>query len=309
MHFFNTYQRSRKNTFAYGIVVCIGFLLLLIGSVLPLVFIKTVLPLQVEDSAAMNYAELSQYISKNAVFLSQLLPFSLALVGTFFVAKKLLNQGVHTLLTSRKDFDFKRFLFAAGAFTFFILLFFAMDSFRAEDRYVWSFSPGPFFVLVLISVLLLPGQILFEELIFRSLLIHGMMKIVPRPIVALLFSACIFALLHLGNPEFDIYGNGLLLYFIAFALFMGVITYFDNGLELSAGIHFANNLFNTILVSSSWQVFTTDALFIDTEKPSLDIQLFLPMLVTLPLLFFIFKKKYDWKLPVKSLFQKMDKSC
>jgi hypothetical protein len=68
----------------------------------------------------------------------------------------------------------------------------------------------------------------------------------------------------------------------------------DDGLELSMGYHAINNLFAAIVVSNEWQVFQTDALFIDHAKPSFGWDAILTISCLQPLLLIYFAKKYRW---------------
>ena len=46
-----------------------------------------------------------------------------------------------------------------------------------------------------------------------------------------------------------------------FALFMGIVTLLDEGLELAMGIHFANNMMASIMVCSDHSVIKTYSIF------------------------------------------------
>ncbi|MDC1186818.1 hypothetical protein N8079_03230 [Crocinitomicaceae bacterium] len=75
----------------------------------------------------------------------------------------------------------------------------------------------------------------------------------------------------------------------------------DNGLELTIGYHFANNIFAAIVLTTNWQAFQTDALFMDTTPPVLGWEIFLSLFLFQPLFFFYFNKKYKWGVSFKSL--------
>jgi membrane protease YdiL (CAAX protease family) len=98
-----------------------------------------------------------------------------------------------------------------------------------------------------------------------------------------------------GNPEIEVIGYHIILYYIAVGIFLGFISYFDNGIELSIGYHAANNLFAALMITTNWQVFQTDALFIDNSTPQVGWETIIGILVILPFLFFLFKYKYQWK--------------
>jgi membrane protease YdiL (CAAX protease family) len=104
-----------------------------------------------------------------------------------------------------------------------------------------------------------------------------------------------FGMVHIGNPEIEVIGYHIILYYIAVGIFLGFISYFDNGIELSIGYHAANNLFAALMITTNWQVFQTDALFIDNTPPQVGWDTIIGILVILPFLFLLFKYKYQWK--------------
>jgi hypothetical protein len=65
-------------------------------------------------------------------------------------------------------------------------------------------------------------------------------------------------------------------------------------MELAIGYHAANNLFAALMITTDWQVFQTDAVFIDTTPPQVGWETIIGILVILPLLFFLFKQKFNW---------------
>jgi hypothetical protein len=48
------------------------------------------------------------------------------------------------------------------------------------------------------------------------------------------------------------------------------------------------------MITTNWQVFQTDAVFIDNTPPQIGWDTIVGILVILPLLFFLFKRKYKW---------------
>jgi membrane protease YdiL (CAAX protease family) len=104
-----------------------------------------------------------------------------------------------------------------------------------------------------------------------------------------------FGAIHIGNPEIQAIGSHILIYYIAVGIFLGLITLFDNGMELAMGYHAANNIFAALVVTNDWQAFQTDALFLDKSQPGFAWDILLGILVVLPLIFFVFYKNYNWQ--------------
>ena len=116
---------------------------------------------------------------------------------------------------------------------------------------------------------MIPIQTTIEELLFRGYLLQGLKNKLGSNKHAVILAGIVFGLIHYGNPEIEAIGNHVLLYYVASGVFLGCLALFDNGLELSIGYHAANNIFTALVVSNNWQVFQTDALFIDHAPPEL----------------------------------------
>ena len=110
----------------------------------------------------------------------------------------------------------------------------------------------------------------------------------------LVVTSICFGLLHGMNPEVKTLGYGVMVFYIGTGLFFGIVTLLDEGIELSIGLHAANNIVAAVLVTTNWAVFRTDALYIDTSEPSLGWNTFVPVFVLYPLVLLILAKKYRW---------------
>jgi membrane protease YdiL (CAAX protease family) len=148
--------------------------------------------------------------------------------------------------------------------------------------------------LFLIALLLIPIQTTCEEMLFRGYTMQGFKLRTKNNLIAILVSGIMFGMVHIGNPEIEVIGYHIIFYYIAVGIFLGLISFFDNGMELSIGYHAANNLFAALLITTNWQVFQTDAVFIDNTPPQIGWETTVGILVILPLLFFLFKRKYKW---------------
>jgi hypothetical protein len=85
----------------------------------------------------------------------------------------------------------------------------------------------------------------------------------------------------------------MLPYYALFGFFLGLLTLLDEGLELALGIHCANNLFSSLLITSPNGVLKTDAIFVvDTENPAAELLVWLGMAAVS---FTIFWLIYRWK--------------
>ncbi|HIP47913.1 MAG TPA: CPBP family intramembrane metalloprotease [Lutibacter sp.] len=234
-------------------------------------------------------------INANLYLFSMIMMFAIGLFFIFLGIKSIHKRSITSLLTSRKELDWKRVFFAFGIWFAISMLVLSVDYFSAPENYEWNFNLVPFLILVAISFFLLPLQTSFEEVLFRGYLMQSIGILVKNKWIPLLITSIGFGLLHSFNPEVEKLGNLIMVYYIGTGFLFGITTLMDEGLELSLGLHAANNIVAAVFVTTNWTVFQTDALFIDTSEPSLGMETFVPVFVIYPILLFIFSKKYAWK--------------
>jgi membrane protease YdiL (CAAX protease family) len=121
----------------------------------------------------------------------------------------------------------------------------------------------------------------------------------------MIFSGVIFGLMHFSNPEVNVLGFEIITYYILTGIFTNLMAVMDEGLELGIGFHAANNIFGCLIITNNWQVFQTDALWMDMSKPAIGLDLYITLFVFFPLMLFIFSKKYKWKTLKESLLTKV----
>ena len=104
----------------------------------------------------------------------------------------------------------------------------------------------------------------FEEVLFRGYLMQGSALLFRYRWAALLVTSLLFGLMHSANPEIDTFGFWTAMpQYVLMGLIMGFVAIKDDGIELAAGMHFANNLMSSLLVTSNGMVFDTAAVFRD----------------------------------------------
>lgn len=230
----------------------------------------------------------------NNLFLTIVLfPFIVVLLTLFVCIKIIHKRNVLTLFTVRESFDWKRFFFSFSVWGS-VMAIFLVISFLAGYPIEWNFDTSTFFILLFISIFILPLQTTCEEVLFRGYLFQGFGSIFKRGIFSVAITGVLFGLMHGANPEVEKIGVILLVYYIVNGLFLGVVALMDDGLELTMGYHAINNIFAALIVTNNWQAFHTDALFIDKSPPSFGIENIITLIVIQPLLLVLFAKKYKW---------------
>jgi membrane protease YdiL (CAAX protease family) len=148
--------------------------------------------------------------------------------------------------------------------------------------------------LLLISVLFIPFQAAFEEILFRGYLMQGFALVLRNRWFPLIMTSVLFALRHIMNPEVREFGFlAMMPQYLLFGLIFGTITILDDGIEAALGAHAANNAFLCILVTNKASALQTSALYEQLKiNPWID---FLTMLIMGILVIFILKIIFKWK--------------
>ncbi|MGG6230647.1 CPBP family glutamic-type intramembrane protease [Tenacibaculum sp. SDUM215027] len=245
--------------------------------------------------------------NKNIFLLENLIPFAVLMVLLLIFVKFLHQRSITSLITSRKRVDWSRFFY--GFITWFLVtvFFLFIGYLLTPEDFVWNFKPVPFFILLMICIILIPIQTSLEELLFRGYLMQGLGVLSKTRWLPLIITSVLFGLMHILNPEVSKLGYGIMGFYIGTGFLFGIITLLDEGTELALGIHASNNFAAAVLVASNWAVFQTDALFIDYSEPNLVFQMIIPVFLIYPLYIIILQKKYRWRNWKEKLFGNIEK--
>ena len=247
-------------------------------------------PVSVEDSMAQMIASLGS----NLVLIILLVPLAVGLFVVLGWTKLVHSQSITSLTTSRKRIDWKRVFFAFGVWGLITIVLTFIGIYLSPEDYLFNFKLIPFLSLALIGIILIPLQTSFEEYLFRGYIMQGLGIATKNRWVPLVVTSVLFGLMHLGNPEVEKLGYGIMIYYIGTGFFLGIITLMDEGLELALGFHAANNLIGALLLTADWTAFQTDSLYRDVSDPILGWDVLVPVFIVFPILLLIFSKKYGW---------------
>src|SRR5690606_10111804 len=130
--------------------------------------------------------------SKNVNLVLMLSQFGFLLAILFALFYFLHQRSIVTLTTARPKVDFKRFFFAFFVVLFVQIALFAVSYSIDSSNIEWNFDASKFIPLLIISLLLFPIQIGFEEYFFRGYLMQQIgiafkSKWVPLIITSVLF--------------------------------------------------------------------------------------------------------------------------
>ncbi|MFN5416797.1 MAG: type II CAAX prenyl endopeptidase Rce1 family protein [Flavobacteriia bacterium] len=292
-HSFFGQRKSLRSEFIHSLLTLLicALVLILSANIAPIYYsTKT-------GNTSFTLDELSLFFGKNLFFLSQLIPFALTLLSLVLCFKFIHKESISSLFSARKKFDFKRFSISFLVWFSIMSIFLLLNLYQSDNQIQWNFS-SKFWPLLVISLVFVTLQTTFEEVLFRSYLMKKFFHGTKSKLISLLLSSILFGLMHINNPEIDLIGKYILIYFIGTGLFLGLLTIFDNGIELSMGFHAANNIFASIILTNNWQVFQTDALLKDFSPPIVGWDVWINLLIIFPALLFLYAKIYKWNFGV-----------
>jgi len=255
----------------------------------------------------MTEMQMLQLLDSNLSLFLMLLSFAAGLGGIFFVVKVLHRQPIKSLTTSRKKIDWGRFFFAFGLVAIFAIATTLFDYYTNPQDYVINFQPKPFFIMLVIAVIMIPLQTSFEEYLFRGYLMQGIGTLFKNRWFPLILTSLVFGGLHFFNPEVTKLGNIIMFYYIGTGFLLGIMTLMDDGMELALGFHAGNNLITAVLVTADWTALQTNSILKDISEPAAGWELLIPVMVVYPIFLFIMAKKYGWKDWGNRLFGKVEK--
>jgi hypothetical protein len=224
--------------------------------------------------------------------------FVFTLLFLWMAVKFIHKKTLPSIITGFTTIRWNRYFFSFSVWAGLIILLTIVSYFMAPEEMEIRFDASKFIVLLIVAIIFVPIQTATEELIFRGYLMQGLGLAFKNGIAPLIITSVLFGLMHASNPEAKAHGLLIMMpYYIFFGAFLGILTLLDEGAELAMGIHCANNLVSSLLITSKNSVLQTDAIFYTTsENPGGE---FIMWIAMASICFFILHKKYslsNWKL-------------
>jgi membrane protease YdiL (CAAX protease family) len=284
--------------YVMGIVAAVfGYLLAQVFMVFPLMAAAanngiTMSDIQSNPEILFDAAKIG--MNKNIMLALLFSMFLFTFAGLMVVVRRVHKKTLTSIVTAYDKIRWKRFFFAFGIWALLLIVSVVLSYFLNPGEVKIQFDPVNFLFLVVVCVILMPIQTSTEELLFRGYLMQGLSQVFRNGIIPLIVTSLLFGLVHMENPEAKTYGwMTMLPYYAAFGFFLGALTLLDEGLELAMGIHCANNLISSLLITSPNGVLKTDAIFVASgEDPGAE---FITWSVMALITFIIFWRKYRWK--------------
>jgi hypothetical protein len=195
-------------------------------------------------------------------FIIMLFPFLAGLLAFILLVKPLNNRTFRMTINGTGKIRWNRYFISAGLWMIlsFLYLFFYLKLDPAN--FTINNKTASLIILSLVSVLLIPFQAAFEEVLFRGYLMQGFAAMVRNRWFPLIMTSLLFGLLHAFNPEVKKFGFLTMIpQYVVFGLIFGIITILDDGIEAALGAHTANNIFLCIMLTTESSALQTPALY------------------------------------------------
>ncbi len=205
-------------------------------------------------------------IDLNLGFALVLVPFILAFFTIVWLVKPLHNRSFGTVINGGRKVRWGKMLFSA--FVWFAIsagwLFWSVRT--NPGNFSLNNTSGTLLILAALSLLLIPFQAAFEEVIFRGYLMQGFAVLTRNRWLPIVITSVLFGLMHSLNPEVQKYGFATMIpQYVFFGLVFAVLTMFDDGIELAIGAHAANNAFLSVFVTHKDSALQTPAMYEQLE--------------------------------------------
>lgn len=295
--FFKHAKSGLNNPLIYGATMIVVMLAYAIGQV-PLM---TIISHQLEKiNSGLNTAQFlknpdfaSIGMSNNLGFFLLLLMFVSAFISLYFMITIAHKKRFHHMVNPYDRICWSKIRFSFILWMALLAVGELVQFFIYSDQYQLTFELKSFLPLLLISLLILPIQTSFEEVFFRGYIMQGIYNVISHKLVVVLIVTFLFAMVHGTNPEVSKYGViPMMWYYISAGLLLGMVTIYDNGLEIALGIHAAMNIYSALFVGVGNSVVQTDAIWKVAEA---NIWLTNVVFLIQALLFiYICKRKFTW---------------
>lgn len=169
--------------------------------------------------------------------------------------------SVLSLFTLKRRFDWLGFWSSFGWYAAVWIASFCIWYAIDPGSVIYVFEARPFLIFLPFTLILLPFQVLGEEIFFRGYLMQLVGRLTRNRWIILIVPAAIFGALHFGNPnpEFnDIWAKAG---YVVFGLYWGLLAIKTDGIEHSVGIHLSNNIIAILLFGSNFEPATSPTVF------------------------------------------------
>ena len=201
-------------------------------------------------------------LEPNAGLMMMLFPFIAGLAAFILLVKPLNRRTLKDTINGTGKIRWNRFFTSAFIWLMLSALYLFLNIKLDPSNFTLNNKTVTLISLTLISLLFIPFQAAFEEVLFRGYLMQGFAAVLRNRWFPLIMTSVLFGLMHAFNPEVKEFGFLTMMpQYILFGLIFGVITILDDGIEAAMGAHTANNIFLCIMVTNQSSALQTPALY------------------------------------------------
>ena len=250
---------------------------------------------EVISRLANNPNDLSILVDNpNIGLLMMLFPFLVGLATLVLLFKPLHQRKIISTINGASSIRWKRIFTSAFVWIIFSAIYLFIYKGFDPSNFTMNNTSSTLFSLIIISLLFIPFQSSFEEILFRGYLMQGFAVLARNRWLPVILTSLFFGFMHAWNPEIKEYGFLTMMpQYVLFGLLFGLMTIFDDGIEIAIGAHAANNIFLSIMVTNSSSTLQTPALY--EQKNIYPWAEFWALLAVSVLFFFIMRTIYRWK--------------
>lgn len=169
----------------------------------------------------------------------------------FYISLRFIHQKkIISLINTDSKVDWRKMVKGAvlwfAVMTLGTLIFFIIS----PGSFEVTFNPTNFIYLLILSIIAFSIQAPLEELFFRGYLMQGIGLLTKKPIIPIILTSILFAVLHYGNGENNAMSIILVIHAFIFGITMGIIVLGENRLETAIGAHIADNIFISTIANN-----------------------------------------------------------
>ena len=205
-------------------------------------------------------------IDLNVGFALTVFPFLLAFLSIIFLVKPLHGREFSTVMNGGRKVRWGRIMVSAMVWIIISGLWLLYSVKSDPGNFSLNNTTRTLLILAVLSVVLIPFQAAFEEILFRGYLMQGFAVLFRNRWVPIIVTSVLFGLMHSLNPEVKEYGFLTMMpQYIFFGLVFAVLTMLDDGIELAIGAHAANNVFLSIFLTHKDMALQAPAMYEQVE--------------------------------------------
>lgn len=205
----------------------------------------------------------------------------------FYLCMRLIHhKKLMPLINTHSKIKWIKILKGALLWFAILLIISLLDYLIDPANTIVSFDPNQFIILLILSLIIFPIQASFEEIFFRGYLMQGFGSLSTLPFIPLVTTSIIFAIFHYFNGATPLMGIIIVIQTFFIGITLGIIALGENRLETAMGVHIAQNIFVTAIISGSGSI-TPNLPSILTLKSdtAIGIPFFVPLIVLLAIIF------------------------